>query len=576
LLAAENPKGVSIVCLRFVVIAAIVACLSGCGGGGSGGSQSAAPIPPRVVIRWAARSRDLIAPSSALSAVVTFVHASPDGSDASFVVNRRQDPAAYAALALSPPPVLVGATLLTVHFYAQDNGNGAVVGQADAEVRVQSDGSLVKPDGSALGDISTYGSIAAVEVPPGQSVLVGQDLSISFTVRDAAGNVLAVTPGSAIFTLSGGGEFLSVNASGNAHGKAQGAATVDATVDGIRSPSVFVIVATPLQLRRLNLRTNDIAFDAKSARLFASVPSADTTGHGNSIVAIDPSTATITATVFVGSEPNRIAISDDGHFLYVGIDGAAAVRRVDLQSMTADLQFSLGADPYHGSKFCGDIAVMPGSPHTVAVSMRYNTVSPNYADLAIFDDGVKRRNVLTSTDGPFVYWIAFGAASDRIYGFDGAFSSTALSRIAVDASGVNFIDHRTNVINSGNQIRYIGGALYTTRGHVVDPETYTLLGTYDLGSDDYGGATNGFTVDLAANRAYYLVSGGYNTYLTLREFDRSQFLRVSAKVIPISSDYYDQNVVPRMELCGGGTLAFITRGGRHPELGQVVIVSPEN
>src|SRR5205823_6130305 len=144
------------------------------------------------------------APSSALSAVVTLARASSNGGDASFIVKRRLDPAAYTETASSPAPVRVGASPLSVRFYAQDNGGGALVGQADAEVLLQSDGSLAKPDGSPLGDIVTYGTIASVEVAPGQSVFVGQDQALSFTARDAANNVLAVTRGSVFFTLPDG------------------------------------------------------------------------------------------------------------------------------------------------------------------------------------------------------------------------------------------------------------------------------------------------------------------------------------------------------------------------------------
>ncbi|CAN5738299.1 MAG: hypothetical protein H0T97_03010 [Actinobacteria bacterium] len=43
-----------------------------------------------------------------------------------------------------------------------------------------------------------------------------------------------------------------------------------------------------------------------------------------------------------------LAMSDDGQYLYVGLRGAAAVRRVHLPSFSAGLQFSLGSDPSFG------------------------------------------------------------------------------------------------------------------------------------------------------------------------------------------------------------------------------------
>jgi hypothetical protein len=558
--------------VRIVVTAVFVACLFGCGGGGGGGgdSQQGTFVPMRVAIRWAARSRDLSAPSAALSAAVTLARASADGGDASFIVKRRRDPAAYTEVASSPSPVRVGVSPLTVRFYAQDNGGGSLVGQADAEVLLQSDGSLVQPDGSPLGDIVTYGTIATIEVTPGQTVLVGQDQVLTFTARDAANNVLAITPGSVFFTLQAGVGFLSVDASGNAHGIASGTATVVANVDVRQSPPQMVLVTTPIQIRRLNFQANDIAYEPKSGKLFASVSSGDVSGHGNGIMVIDPSTATITNSVAVGSEANRIAISDDGHYLYVGLDLTGAVRRVDLQTMKADLQFTLGSDSILGTRYCRDIAVMPGSPHTVAVSMRYTQVSPDTAGVAIFDDGVQRTNTVDGRN--YADWIAFGATPGRLYG---CYYYGDLSRMTVDANGISLVDYRQNIVGTDNQIQFFGGALYSSGGHAADPESYSLLGTYNPGPDGYAlGTTNGFTVDLGANRAYYLAYGFNSSFLTLYGFDRSQFLKISTHFIPISSDYSERNVVPRMVLCGGGRLAFNVHGGQHPELGQVVIVSP--
>ena len=82
-------------------------------------------------------------------------------------------------------------------------------------------------------------------------------------------------------------------------------------------------------VRVLNLPVNDIAYEKQSKKLFVSVPSRIGAG-GNSVTEIDPTTGTVGASVFVGSEPNKLAVSDDGQTVYVGIDGAASVRRVNM------------------------------------------------------------------------------------------------------------------------------------------------------------------------------------------------------------------------------------------------------
>src|SRR4026208_1393331 len=93
-------------------------------------------------------------------------------------------------------------------------------------------------------------------------------------------------------------------------------------------------------IRRINLTTNDLVYSSTTGKIYASLPSAAGSG-GNSIAAIDPTTGLITSTTFIGSEPNKLALSDDGHSLYVSLDGAFAIRRFDALTNSPGLQFSV-------------------------------------------------------------------------------------------------------------------------------------------------------------------------------------------------------------------------------------------
>src|SRR5689334_21609896 len=103
-------------------------------------------------------------------------------------------------------------------------------------------------------------------------------------------------------------------------------------------PAAFAEVTS---VRQLNLVTNDLVVDPKTQTLYVSVPSRAGSG-GNSVMPIDPKTGALGAPVFVGSEPNRLAVSDDGRYIYVGLDGANSVRRFDLSTQTPGLQFYVG------------------------------------------------------------------------------------------------------------------------------------------------------------------------------------------------------------------------------------------
>jgi len=74
--------------------------------------------------------------------------------------------------------------------------------------------------------------------------------------------------------------------------------------------------------------------------------------------------------VFIGSEPARLAVLDDGKYVYAALNGATSIRRFDIQSQTAGLEFPTGVDRYDGPLFAEDIEVLPGNSSAVAVSLK--------------------------------------------------------------------------------------------------------------------------------------------------------------------------------------------------------------
>src|SRR5205823_1106452 len=148
-------------------------------------------------------------------------------------------------------------------------------------------------------------------------------------------------------------------------------------------PSVWADV------RSIPLPTNDLVYDRFSGRIYASVPLGGIHGPGGAtggVVAIDPESGTVAASMPLDGGPGRLAISDDGRYLYVALDEAGAVRRLDLPAMTPGLQFSLGgsAGRPDGAE---DMAVMPSHPESLAVARAQGGMD---AGIAIYDNGMPR------------------------------------------------------------------------------------------------------------------------------------------------------------------------------------------
>src|SRR5262249_1671111 len=151
---------------------------------------------------------------------------------------------------------------------------------------------------------------------------------------------------------------------------------------------------------------------------------------------IDPVTAAVGPAVFVGSEPGRLAASDDGSFLYVALDGAGAVTRFNIPAQAPDLLFYL--NPGGPPLYVDDLAVPPGNPHTLAVSRKNLNVSPRHAGVTIYDDGVARPVATHEFLGSNS--IAFSWDPGRIYGYDNESSASGFRRLTVNDSGVTVQD----------------------------------------------------------------------------------------------------------------------------------------
>ena len=153
--------------------------VTGCGGGGGGGSTT--PSTLSFAVNWPERTRDLNAPSSALSFTLT-VTGGADTGDLTFQANRGDNLAAHRQTYSTSQRPKRGTFPFLVRFFAQANGEGAEVAVASGNVTVN--GSTTLPT------VSLTGTIATVEIPAGQMVDVGQTKSLSVEAKNAEGELV--------------------------------------------------------------------------------------------------------------------------------------------------------------------------------------------------------------------------------------------------------------------------------------------------------------------------------------------------------------------------------------------------
>lgn len=286
----------------------------------------------------------------------------------------------------------------------------------------------------------------------------------------------------------------------------------------------------------LQLQARDLLYDPGTNRLYASVVGSSTP-YGNTVVAIDPSTGSITGSVFVGSEPGRMARSDNGQYLYVGLNGASAVRRVTLATLGAGLQWSL-----LGGEVAGDIAVLPGMPVAVAVSRHRPGYSPPLEGVTIYDDGVARPTSSPGHTGGAR--IEFLDSPSLMYGYNNAHTGFEFFHIGIDASGARHLSARGGLIG-GFYTDIVGaaGRIYGTDGSIVDADRQTKVGKLS--------GSGPMAIKPELGRAFVIGSS------TIGVYDLNTFQLLGSVPIPSPGFDHPALVSPRLVPWGSDGMAFL-------------------
>jgi len=281
-----------------------------------------------------------------------------------------------------------------------------------------------------------------------------------------------------------------------------------------------------------------MVYNAVNGLLYLSIPATVGAPYGNSIVSMDPATGALGTPIPVGSEPNKLALTSDGKYLWVGLDGASGVRKVDLTTNQAGLQFALSVtnNNYYGnSQTALSLIALPGASDSVVVLQG----SAYYASaLGIYDSGVLR-GALSSQNYYSQYALQVDPSRTEIYvGGSGLYTYT-YSSTGLTPKVTNTNSNIVLASGSFDEMQLTNGKLYGDFGKVYDSEAGTLLGTmYQSGTTTAQGPT---LVDTAQNKVFVLDNSGssccYSGYNQIQIFNPDDFTATGV-TIPISVPYY--------------------------------------
>jgi hypothetical protein len=290
--------------------------------------------------------------------------------------------------------------------------------------------------------------------------------------------------------------------------------------------SVCVAASTVIHVA---LPTNDIVYDPVSDRILASVPSSAGAQHGNSITPINPYTGELGTSVFVASEPTKLALADDGSRVYVASAATNYVTPFSLLTMSPGTSFPIA----NVSLRVDEMDVAPGNADVLAVSLRGTRGSPRGNGVALFLNG----KLLPKTTDEINNVIEFGATASTLYGYNSELSSRDLNSYSIDLSPTGGIAarvyHVENLLVQDRQdMEFDNGRLYFTNGHVIEANTPTSLGFL---------SANGPVEPDSSTSRTYLVTGNklmalsQTSLLPLGEMTIPEFIGLAKNLISLGS-----------------------------------------
>ena len=379
-------------------------------------------------------------------------------------------------------------------------------------------------------DLATAGTATVTVNTPNANPSLSNSVTVNIT-NPQAPTLTSMYPNSgpintaAVVTLSGTG--FTTNSSVTMSGEQVAAKYVNSTQLTLTIPSssmaipgnLSFIVTTPapgggtssplVYTTYIQMPNNDIAYNPADGLLYVSVPTSAGGVAGNSVVGMDPATGNVIRQIWVGSDPNKLAISTDGTQLFVGLDGAGAVAQVDLTQGKVVNQFYLGGGEgiYNAPYNALYLAAVPGSPNSVAVAL-WGTIN----GVTIFDSGVARTKRSSGIGyGP----LSFGSSASTLY-----MAGSSIGRLTVDATGISATTSLSNSSGQMNSIQYDSGELYLSTGGVLSASTGALLGTF------YSTASvpaNGPVVSDSTLGKAFIGEASYSSTGAVLAFDESNF-----------------------------------------------------
>ncbi len=259
--------------------------------------------------------------------------------------------------------------------------------------------------------------------------------------------------------------------------------------------------------KHLALPAEDLIWDPLRQRIYASVPDRAGPPYWNHVVAIDPSTLEITASVAVQYHPGQLAMTSGGEALYVvrNESGNGGITQIALDYFQVTRSFAIGRTSSNTSLYASDISTVTDKPDLLVVSQHD---SEWHHGVAVYDEGVR---LSLSIDAESICnRIEPSADPSVFFGYNNLDSEFGFRKLLLGADGLTIGEEQTYLIHDrhGIDIRSDGNMVFATTGVVVDGARLVQEGRLGGNANPFGyGSESLVCPDLANGRVYHMEAG---------------------------------------------------------------------
>ena len=315
---------------------------------------------------------------------------------------------------------------------------------------------------------------------------------------------------------------------------------------------------TLTEFQTIAIQSAFLVYEPVGKQLYASIPAASTTSP-NTVLPINPVSATAGTPITVGNDPGVLAVSSDGTYLYVALNADHTIQRINLSTLAIERTFALPVDPQFGNLQVIDMHVVPGSPTEVVASLKVPTLDPPEDGVALFNDAGLVNwipGVPPAATGSQIDNFAFTSNPGTIYAID--VDHSGLYELTLDSTGI----HAANATcctppDAYSVVVSDGSLLYTGSGAVWNPVTNQLVSTYVFPVPPPA-ILDSVIPDASTGKTYFLNAfGNYDYYdaTSILAFDQASLAETGS----LSITAFNNNNVSGTQLVRWGANGFAFR-----------------